>query len=137
MIEDLISNNFVDNVDKSIIRKVILVVKILISLSIVYTILELVEWYPYLSKNISANFNFSDFYNYRIVPWILLLNIMLNIISLFFYLKGNKLMYSSLQHNDPDLLNEGFRNCYISGLLTSIDFAVGIITILFRFILKL
>jgi len=137
MIEDLISNNFVDNVDKSIIRKVILVIKILLSLSIFYTILELVEWYPYLFKNISNNFNFADFYNYRIVPWILLLNIILNIVSLFFYLKGNKLIYASFQNNEPEVLNEGFRNCYISGLLTSIDFAVGIITILLRFILKL
>lgn len=55
MSEDLISDNFADNVDKAMIKKVIVVIKILLILSIVYSCLELSEWYPYLFKKIPGN----------------------------------------------------------------------------------
>lgn len=137
MSEDLISNNFADNVDKTIVRKVILVIKILLILSIVYSGLELLEWYPYLFKNIPGNLSYEAVFNYRIVPYILLLNLLLNIISLAFYLKGNKLIAASFAYNEPELFNLGYSNCYKSGLITAIDFALGIIIILLRVILKL
>jgi hypothetical protein len=136
MDEDLISDNFSDSVDKTMVRKVIVVIKILLILSIVYSCLELLEWYPYLFKNISGNLNYEAIFNYRIVPYILLLTLLLNIISLVFYLKGNKLIVLSFVHNEPELFNLGYGNCYKSGLITAIDFAIGIMIILLRLILK-
>ena len=136
MSEDLISDNFADNVDKAMIRKVIVVIKILLILSIVCSCLELSEWYPYLFKKIPGNLSYETVFNYRIVPYILLLTLLLNIISIAFYLKGNKLIAASFVHNEPELFDLGYSNCYKSGLITAIDFAIGIIIILLRLIFK-
>ena len=91
---------------------------------------------PYLFKKIPGNLSYETVFNYRIVPYILLLTLLLNIISIAFYLKGNKLIAASFVHNEPELFDLGYSNCYKSGLITAIDFAIGIIIILLRLIFK-
>lgn len=51
MSEDLISDNFVDNVDKILIRRVLLAIKISLVLFILYAILQLLQWYIFFQKS--------------------------------------------------------------------------------------
>ena len=52
MSDDLISNNFVDNVNRIVIKKTFNFSKAVLTLTIVYSILELTNWYIAISDTI-------------------------------------------------------------------------------------
>ncbi len=135
MSEDLISNNFVDTIDKRVIKKYLLVLKILLSLAVIYSCLELAQWYFFLDKKLPGNIRFVDFYNYRILPYVGLALLILNVISWLFYFRGNKLLYKAFENNEALSLNEGYKDFYRSALITITAFIIGICNLVIRFTL--
>ncbi len=136
MSEDFISNNFVDRIDRKLIKRYIKVLNALLILIIAYSFLQLLEWFFFLKNKIVPDANLAEKYNYYIAPFILMSVILGSIISWVYTLNGNKIINNSFQNNDATLLNDGYKDCYRGGLISILLYAISIIEYVIAFFLE-
>ena len=135
---DLLSYNFIENIDTVLIRRVINGIKVFLFLSVIYSLVELWQWYFYLQQEkLPAAIKKIDFYNYRIFPAVLFVIVITRMFGWIFYLKGNRLIYASFQNKEAELFNEGYKICYKSVLIMCISFIIIIANLLIRLFLRL
>jgi hypothetical protein len=136
MSEDLISNSFGNNVNKGIIKRNIVLLKIVLILYLIYTLFTIVEWYFLV---ISANLLKQTaliFFHYKITPVIVAISLILGIFIWVFYLKAHKLILLSFEDDNADFFNEGYSFFNKATTLNIIGFSVIILSLITRFILK-
>ncbi len=137
MSEDLISNNFVDNVNRIVIKKTFNFSKAVLTLTIVYSILELTNWYIAISDTIGKIISsYSVFFNYRIIPVIAVILLSMGIVSWGYCVKANKLIELSFQKNDANLFNKGYELFYKSARLIFASFSLAIVSVVIRLLLN-
>jgi hypothetical protein len=136
MSEDLITHSFTEAVDKGTIKKIISIIRIILLLCIVYSFLDVWQWYTYLSTVSSVNNKFKDFYKFAIFPAIAIIKLAERIVSLILNLNGTKLLYASFVNDEVMLFNQGYKLLYKSAVLTVVTFAMGIAAWIIRIILK-
>jgi hypothetical protein len=137
MSEDLISNNFVDNINRTIIKKAFKLSKVVLVLTIIYAIEELWAWYSIIARSINlTDLTFFELYDLRISPVIFILLLMNSVISWSFCVKANRLIHLSFENADADLFNKAYRFFYRSAKLVFASFSIAIITIGIRLFLK-
>ena len=137
MSEDLISNNFVDNINRTIIKRTIRVSKAVLILTILYAIAELVVWYTLIARSINfTDLSRADFYDLRITPVIAVLLLTSSIISWLYCVKANKLTYLSFENNDADLFNKAYLFFYRSARLIFASFALATLSVSIRILLN-
>ena len=137
MNEDLITNSFIDHVDKTIIQKVVTTIRIGLFLYIVYGFFHLLQWYPFLKSSLPSVNRPIYFYDYRILPVISLLNLILAITTWFLNLRATKMVYVAIEDIIPEKLNQGYKLLYKSALLALLTIVVGTIGLVIKFILHL
>ncbi len=137
MPEDLISNNFVENVNRTVIKKTFILTKSILALVIIYSTLELLEWYIFISKSFGRIFKYPHiFYEYRIHPVIAVILISLSITSWSYIVKVNKTIANSFEKADAELFNFGYRFYYKAARLTLVSACLAVLSICTRFLLK-
>ncbi len=136
MNEDLISNNFVDNINRAIVRRNFIISKILLVLCMLWSVILLIDWYMFLKgRNRDIIDGAYTVYHYIILPISDVIIFGLSVYSYFLVLKAYRLIESSLNESDGSLMSEGFRYFYTSNLLIAITFIISIITTFISFLL--
>jgi len=137
MSNDLISNNFVENVEKDLIKKTIGLTKLVLNMAIIYSILDIVHWSISINNSLDHTLRSnSAFYTYRIQPFVALALLAMGIIGSSFHVKANKLIDISFEKADADHFNTGFRFYYKAAGLSIISAIISIISVTIRLLLK-
>jgi hypothetical protein len=135
--EDLISNNFVDNVNKTVIKKTFFLTKVLLNLTLVYTIIDLLNWYIAISNSFTYAIRYnSTYYAVRIHPIVAVIILSLGIIGSSFVVKANRLICLSFEKNEADLFNSGYEYYNRAAKLSLVSFCVAIASAAIRLLLK-
>jgi hypothetical protein len=127
MEEHLIKDDFTDNVDKTIVSKVLKVAKVILILFVCYTALDLLRWFSILQTKVighKASPN-ATFYISAFAMSLFLL--VINIIGRLLYLNGSKLIFSSIETNDPFRFNQGYRMIYKTILIALLTISLEIV----------
>jgi hypothetical protein len=137
MTEDLISNNFANNVNKDIIKRNIRLLLIIIILFSIYTLFNLFEFFvavfnnPYL-RHVSR----LNFYSIKIAPWTYLTSVIIAYIVWVNYIKGHRLILLSFKNDNVDLFNEGYAFLNKASVANVIGYIILILGIIVRYFLK-
>jgi hypothetical protein len=137
MSEDLISDNFIETIDRALLKRYLKILKILLILSFIHYSFELLQWFFYLKNNKSFSTNSIDLYTFLIAPILRISIIAASFLGWVYYLKGNKLIVKSFETNEPEVLNEGYKSCCKSVLISIAIFTISIIDFLAQFILEI
>ncbi len=137
MSKDLLSGNFTEGIDRKLIKKILVLAKAVMSLSIIYTVIELFNWYTVIERTVGLNLQTALlFFTYRIYPFVLLVLFVLNIFAYSFNVKSMSLIDESVEENDADLFNQGFTLGFRAFKLSLISVCIAIASALTRLILK-
>ena len=128
MSEDLISNNFIDNVDRAIVKRNVILSKIALSLSILYVLVRLFDWYIIFKElDISLIKGASLIFAYKIMPIIDFVIFIFNIYGYLLILKAYKSINVSLDKSEASLLTLGFKYFYRTNTIVIFSFSISII----------
>ena len=137
MPQDLISNQFTENINLTLIRRNQVIVKALLSLCSLYCLLDMLNWYFILQTTEDAIGNeFVYIYTLRIRPTVALVILLMNLASFFFISRGNNLVALSVQKEDAELFNDGYRHYFRANMLFLFSFCMGIISVTIRIVLR-
>jgi large-conductance mechanosensitive channel len=127
MNEDLISNSFVDNLNRAIVKRNINLSKIALLLSTVYAVLHLFGWYLLLKKTDWELIEDAKLiFTFIISPVIDFIMVTLNIYGFFLVLKAYRAINSSFDKTDPVLMSRGFAYFYRANILSVILISISI-----------
>ncbi len=124
MQEDMITNSFIDSVNRTIVRRNVLLAKTALILWILYTLAILWDLYGFI--NVDAEGPKSIFY-YRVLPVIDVVLLAINTYGYILIVKGYSSIKSSFERSDPSLLGAGFKCFYQSNILLIIDITASLI----------
>jgi hypothetical protein len=137
MNDDLISNNFADNINKSLVKKGLAFTKTLLNLVIIYSILNLLDWYLFVSRSMRYHLvSFNDYYSYRIHPVVAVIVLSMGIVTSMFHVKANRLILLSFEKEDAELFNAGCLFSVQAMRLSIISFIVSLISVATRIFIK-
>jgi len=121
---DKISNTFVQDINMKIFRKNLLVVKFILIISFLFGVTELIVWYRVFTNTSFAFFVPITAY---ILPITIFTILILSFISWYYQLKGNKLIIRSIEKEEFDLFNNGFKKLTIANILSATCFTLALI----------
>lgn len=128
MNEDLISNSFVDNLNRTVVRRNVNLSKIALLLFAVYAIMHLFSWCSILTKTDWEQVDGAKrIFTFIISPIIDFLIVGINIYGLFLILKAYKAINSSCDRADPALMSKGFAYFYKANVLSVILICISLI----------
>lgn len=128
MSEDLLSDNFADNINRAIVRRNFMITKLLLILGILWALLMLLDWYRFLNARDGGAIEGTYLiYNYIILPISDVIALSLNIYGYFLTVKAFRFFESSLDNSDGKLMSDGFRYFYTSNLLFAVTFTITIV----------
>ena len=136
MNEHLISNNFVYNVNKSLVKRNIHLINIILVLVLIYSCLDFMNWYDAISKSADKTLTTRLFFSYRIRPAIAIILVTFSIVNILFVLKANKLIDKSMELKDADHFNRAYTLFTRIGILSIIIHCEAIVSFAPRIILK-
>ena len=137
MSEDLIANNFVDNVNRTVVRRNIMLTKVGLWVSVIYFAILCIDWYYYLLKpyTLEALTPF-QYYVIFVYPVVLLILMFLNIYGIFLNIKANKNILLSFENSDSEIFNEGYHNFTKASIVSIVSFSISALFNLSRFFFK-
>ena len=137
MSEDLITNAFTDNINLNYIRRNQIVLNALLSLSTLYCLLDILNWYFILqSTNAIIDGDFLFLYTLRIRPVISVLVLFANLCSFFLTSKANDLIALSIIEENAVLFNDGYKYHFWANLLFLFATCIAVISITVRVVLR-
>lgn len=137
MTQDLISDNFADSVNRTLIKKTLGVNKNILNLIIIYNILVILDWYIAISRSVNYHLDKpAVFFQYRVHPVIALVLIAINIVSTAYFVRASKLIDESFEASDATLFNIGYGLYLRSSRLGLLSICISIFTIGIRLLLK-
>ena len=108
LMEDLISNNFLDNINKNGIKRQIWLILMLLILYSIISAGEIIEWYFIIKKSIQYEETALTFFTYRIFPFVYSLQIIFGFVAWSYYIKGQKAILHSFEKDNADTFNKGY-----------------------------
>ncbi|MBS1512629.1 MAG: hypothetical protein JST86_17420 [Bacteroidetes bacterium] len=137
MSEDLISSNFAENIEQSLISKNLILVKAAGYLVVIYAILNILDWYVAVEKSFAYELRTPhSFYTYRIQPFVSVALTVMGVFIIVYIKKGNALIKNSFEEKDADIFNQGYVYFGKSSALNVIAHVIGILSICIRLFLK-
>ena len=135
MSEDLITGNFTDGIDKSIITKTHTIFKIIFLLFLAYTIFDIFDWYMLFNAVRKTPETLQTLFYYKLRPIISRLIVLGNLIIIQSYITANKLIAKSIEEESNYFFNKGYIFFYKSALLTLIVGVLSVLSIVTRLLL--
>lgn len=112
---DILSLFVSNEITYSLIKKIYRLAFIILICSIIYSVLDLIEWYKFLQRvTVSPANTHHYFYRYTLWPVISIVSISLNIIGHILNYKGYSYFTTSIKNHDDNLLHKAFKNIYIT-----------------------
>ncbi|MEP7256401.1 MAG: hypothetical protein ABI666_11545 [Ferruginibacter sp.] len=136
MSEDLISNNFADNINRNVIKRNIRLLFVVIILFSVYTIFNFIDWYMVMAQANPLRKTIFTFYSYWIRPLVFLITLILGFTEWVYYIKGHKLILLSFEKDNVDFFNKGYSFLNKATILNIIGYSLIILSFMFRYFLK-
>ena len=138
MNEDLLANNFVDNVDKLLLKKTFLLSKLILIIVMAYAVIEIVSWYFIISSYPLDHVFISplNFYTFRIQPLVAITILTMSIIAWLYFIRAGKLVGLSFEKADADIFNAGYLLYNKALRFVALSFITGIIALSLRLFLK-
>jgi hypothetical protein len=128
MNQDLISNSFVDNLNRVAVKRNVVLSAICLGLYIVYTILHLLSWYFFIKK---TDWELIDtpklIFTFYISPAIEIITVFISIYGYFLIFRAYRFINSSCDKSDPMLMSKGFSFFYKANILSLILICISII----------
>lgn len=137
MNNDLISGNFADGIDKSIIRKVHKIFKIIFLLFLAYTIFDIFDWFMLLSKIETKIETPQTFFYYRVRPILSLIVVLGNLLIIQFYINANNSMSKSFEEDDNSHFNRGYVFFYRAAFVTLVVAVLSVLSMVIRLLLTI
>jgi len=109
MNEDLISTNFSYNINRKLIKRYIRMLFVLIALFLGFTILNFTDWYLAIKEAGTVEVTLFTTFHYKIQPVLIVIEAALAAISLNSYLKGQRSILLSLETENAELFNKGYK----------------------------
>ncbi len=132
MNKDLIAANFTDGVNKILVKRYISLIFILIILFLIFTMLNFTDWYLAIRKAIVVKQTLLSTFHYKVQPVFVVIEASLSALALNYFLKGNKSILLSFEHEQPDLLNKGYQWLHTALVLNIAGYVMLTISLLFR-----
>src|SRR5689334_1986325 len=129
MQEDLITNSFIESVNRTIVRRNVTLAKTALILWILYTLAILWDLYEFIKIEPQGTM---AIYNYRILPVIDVILLAMNTYGYVLIVKGYRFINASFERPDPSLLGMGFKCFYQSNILLIISSIVSILIALLK-----
>lgn len=137
MNEDLISNNFSNNVNTDLIKRNIRLLMIIITLFSLYALFNLYEyWTLIFSKPYPRHLTRSTFYGLKIAPWIYLMSVIIAFFVWINYTKGHRLILVSFETDNVDVFNKGYAFINRASIANIIGYAMLILGMIVRYFLN-
>jgi hypothetical protein len=136
MNEDLISNNFADNVNRLIIKRNVRLSQIGLFLCVTYAVVLSIDWYLIVQKLNTDFSHFLNLYLYFIWPIILFVLVLLSIYGILLTLRANKKILLSFENSDAEIFNEAYLAFAKASLLSIICFMISILSVIIRIFLN-
>lgn len=128
MNEDLISNAFVDNLNRTVVKRNVSLSKVALVLSAVYTLSHFFGWFLILKKtNWEHIEGYKKVFTFIISPAIDLVMFTLSIYGYFLVLSAYRSINAACDRSDPDLMSKGFAYFYKANILSVILISISII----------
>jgi hypothetical protein len=124
MQEDQITNSFIESVNRTIVRRNVLLAKTALVLWIFYTLSILWDVYDYLTTEPQGQIMI---YYYRVLPIIDVVLLAVNTYGYILIVKGYRSINASFERSDPSLLGVGFKYFYRSNILLIINISASFI----------
>jgi hypothetical protein len=137
MSEDLIANNFAENINKAVIKRNIILIQVVLFMAALYSFIICFDWYLIL-RDLKTTLTENTFYFfiYRLYPLIQLIVLLISFYGLLLTLKANRLIYLSIEKTDAELFNNGYTYFSKASLLSIISLSITIILMLLKFFFK-
>lgn len=137
MNNDLLSGNFTEGVDRKLVKKMLVLTKAILSLSIIYALVESYNWYIIIEETFRLNLQTRlAFFSFRVYPVVVIILFTLNIFAYSLNVRSIGLIDESIEENDADLFNQGFTLCFRALKLSLLSICIAIAGALIRLILK-
>ena len=136
MNEDLIPDNFVDNISRTIVKRNFVISKLLLVLCMLWSVMMLIDWYRILKGGNAEMIQGKNMvYSYIILPIADVMVFGLSVYAYYLIVKAYRCIEGSLDQSNGSLMNEGFVHFYTSNILSVISFIISIIATLMNYIL--
>lgn len=132
MNKDLIAANFTDGVNKMLVKRYISLIFILLILFLIFTFLNFTDWYLSIRKATILKQTLLSTFHYKVQPVIVVIEAALSALAINYFLKGNKSILLSFEHEQPDLLNKGYQWLHTALVLNIAGYVMLTISLLFR-----
>ena len=135
MQKDLIRNDFIEDVDVNILKKIIKLFQYAITLSCVYHSFIIYEFYKVFIK--SGATPFPSFYMNRIYPFVILFTTAISIYAVINYFKVYKTILLAIENKNATTYNKANKMIYRNIILTIIVFIALIINNIIRYMITI
>ena len=136
MNQDLISNNFTENVNRNVISRNIKLLRSILILFLIYILFSIIDLYSFVTNIKNAPRSVSAIYVYRIYPFLTCITFVLGIAVWMYYTKGHKLILSSFEKDEPDIFNKGYAFLNKASTMNIIGFSIIILNSIILFCIK-
>lgn len=137
MNHDLISGDFIAGVNRKLIKKILVLTRAVLSLSVVYALIEIANWYVALEKTFGTVLESpAQIFFFRVQPLLFILLFGLNVFAYSLNVKSLDHIDDAVEQNDAALFNEGFAFGYKSVRLMLLSVCIAIGAALISLLLK-
>lgn len=123
---DLITNNFTEEVNMHLLEKNFRLQKILLVITSVYAVLGGIRNIKFFLKFFESPDEKAALWYGTIFPMIDFCLLVLVILSFYYYYKAHKILLESIEKKDAFLFNRGYTAFYKSGLISMIGYLLTI-----------
>jgi hypothetical protein len=129
---DLLSGFINGQMAGAYVKKIYKLMSTVLVFTLIWTAIELLEWYKYIENSPIVSRLPHPFYRYKIWPALgiveLALNVLVNVLA--YQAWGDVKSY--IHSSDENLLHKGLKNFYIAALVTTVWFSISILNIFYR-----
>jgi hypothetical protein len=136
MNENMLSNNFTENINVNMIKRNIQLLRTVMLLFCSYTVLNFIDWYVVISQANPVRHTAYALYLYKIRPIIVVIDAAIIYFIWSNYIQGHKLILLSFENDNPDFFNKGYSLLCRAVTLNIAGYILIILSLTFRFILK-
>jgi hypothetical protein len=136
MSNDLNSGFSINDASLKLLQKSTWLALSLLIFSILYSFIEIREWYIFFLNTTDTNRVVQHFYyNHRLLPLVSLVETILSITGYVYYYRAFKYLSKAAVNNDQDLFSKGIKVFYTSLVISVIYFLILFGNIFFRILI--
>ena len=136
MENDVLSLMTINDETGLLAKKIFKLTLVLLVLSILYSIMDLLDWYSFLIKYSSSTRKLPYYlYNHTIRPVIAFFILLFSLLGHILNYKAFAAINTGVEQQDAAFFNKGFKNIYVVAVLSVISLSLALGSICYRYLL--